>query len=62
MLLPGPARPDCACKQHALTLCACHRCEHLVDNAGRFGSTKINFILTHFFVDRNLDFVPEYYW
>eukprot|EP00775_Hariotina_reticulata_P004880 gene4880-5125_t len=37
------------------------RCIHQIDNAGLAGSTKVNFVFTHFYVDANKDFVPEHY-
>ena len=33
----------------------------MVDRAGSSGSTKINFVVTHYFVDEDKNFVPEYY-
>lgn len=35
------------------------RCEHMVDKAGRTGATKINFVLTHYYVDEDGDYTPE---
>jgi hypothetical protein len=37
------------------------RCEHMVDKAGRTGATKINFVLTHYYVDEDADYVPDYF-
>lgn len=31
----------------------------MVDRAGRSGSTKLNFVITHYFVDEDKDFVPD---
>jgi hypothetical protein len=44
-----------------LLLLAVLRCIHQVDNAGLAGSTKLNFVFTHYYIDANKDFVPEYY-
>ncbi|KAF6266260.1 hypothetical protein COO60DRAFT_1669582 [Scenedesmus sp. NREL 46B-D3] len=37
------------------------RCEHMVDRAGQTGSTKVNFVVTHFFIDRNYNNIPDSY-
>jgi hypothetical protein len=34
----------------------------MVDRAGQTGSTKLNWVVTHFFIDRNYDNIPDSYW
>jgi hypothetical protein len=33
----------------------------MIDRAGQGGSSKLNFVITHFFVDQNRDYIPEYW-
>jgi hypothetical protein len=33
----------------------------MVNRAGRTGSSKINFVISHYFVDEDKDFVVDYY-
>ena len=33
----------------------------MIDRAGQGGSSKINFVITHYFVDQNRDYIPEYW-
>eukprot|EP00878_Enallax_costatus_P019257 GHUV01020312.1.p1 GENE.GHUV01020312.1~~GHUV01020312.1.p1 ORF type:complete len:402 (+),score=61.33 GHUV01020312.1:254-1459(+) len=37
------------------------RCEHMVNHAATYGSTKINFMTTHFFIDTEGDHIPNSY-
>jgi hypothetical protein len=33
----------------------------MVNRAGRTGSSKINFVISHYFVDQNKDFTVDFY-
>jgi len=37
------------------------RCVHMVNRAGRTGSNRINFVISHYFVDKDKDFIVDYY-
>jgi hypothetical protein len=37
------------------------RCVHMVNRAGRTGSRRINFVISHYFVDADKDFKVDYF-